>query len=181
METGTSVWLHSPESAWGWIPARIADKETVTANNRECWRVTLVNDDYSANANGGGSSSIQSNELQFYSSLPKFSTVLILDPNQKDHPEIKLRNTPSNGLNAVTNGMNEGGSDNVDDLINLTHLHEPAILHSLRLRYGEDCIYTSTGPILISINPFKKMGDLYGEVVMQRYREMGEGGWLVIC
>lgn len=43
----------------------------------------------------------------------------------------------------------------VDDLIGLTHLHEPAILHALRLRYDADIIYTSTGPILLAINPFK--------------------------
>jgi myosin-5 len=62
----------------------------------------------------------------------------------------------------------------VDDLIGLTHLHEPAILHALRVRYEEDVIYTSTGPILIAINPFKKM-DVYGEKVMTKYRLAGEG------
>eukprot|EP00804_Cyclotella_cryptica_P021603 CCRYP_005870-RL/>CCRYP_005870-RL protein AED:0.43 eAED:0.43 QI:0/0.25/0/1/0.25/0.2/5/0/665 len=49
----------------------------------------------------------------------------------------------------------------VDDLIGLTHLHEPAILHALRLRYTADIIYTSTGPILLAINPFKTMEGVY--------------------
>lgn len=42
----------------------------------------------------------------------------------------------------------------VDDLIVLTHLHEPAILYSLEERYNKDVIYTYTGPILLAINPF---------------------------
>ena len=66
------------------------------------------------------------------------------------------------------------GTDRTDDLIGLAHLHEPAILHALRLRYDDDVIYTSTGPILIAINPFKKMNRLYGEKVMEGYRRAGE-------
>jgi len=66
------------------------------------------------------------------------------------------------------------GTDRTDDLIGLAHLHEPAILHALRLRYDDDVIYTSTGPILIAINPFKKMDRLYGERVMEGYRRAGE-------
>lgn len=42
----------------------------------------------------------------------------------------------------------------VDDLIVLTHLHEPAILYTLHQRYEDDVIYTYTGPILLAINPF---------------------------
>lgn len=62
----------------------------------------------------------------------------------------------------------------VDDLIGLTHLHEPAILHALRLRYDADIIYTSTGPILLAINPFKSMPGVYGKVLMELYRQQGE-------
>ena len=44
--------------------------------------------------------------------------------------------------------------EGVDDLIVLTHLHEPAILYTLQQRYNKDVIYTYTGPILLAINPF---------------------------
>lgn len=64
----------------------------------------------------------------------------------------------------------------VHDLIGLTHLDEPAILNALRLRYDAAIIYTSTGPILIAINPFQKMDHLYSSEVMERYRLQGEGG-----
>jgi len=50
----------------------------------------------------------------------------------------------------------------IEDLTTLTHLHEPEILHALELRYHEDLIYTATGPILIALNPFKRL-PIYSE------------------
>ena len=60
------------------------------------------------------------------------------------------------------------------DLITLTHLHEPAVVHCLRKRYERDMIYTNTGPILIALNPFKKCGHLYNDAIMKLYWERGE-------
>ena len=51
---------------------------------------------------------------------------------------------------------------NIPNLINLTHLHEPAILQSLNDRYLSNNIYTYTGRILIAINPFKNL-PIYNE------------------
>lgn len=56
------------------------------------------------------------------------------------------------GMRCVQASIEEGPG--VDDLIVLTHLHEPAILYTLHQRYIEDVIYTYTGPILLAINPF---------------------------
>eukprot|EP00915_Cephaloidophora_sp_WS-2016_P005461 GHVH01007264.1.p1 GENE.GHVH01007264.1~~GHVH01007264.1.p1 ORF type:complete len:1519 (+),score=224.86 GHVH01007264.1:273-4829(+) len=55
------------------------------------------------------------------------------------------------------------GLQGLDDLTQLTHLHEPAVLHSLNLRFDVDTIYTYTGPILIAVNPFKTIPSLYDE------------------
>jgi myosin heavy subunit len=95
-----------------------------------------------------------------------------MDGKRNECDEVKLRN-----LGDDNDKSNEGGEPIglVNDLIHLTHLHEPAILHSLRLRYDGDVIYTSTGPILIAVNPFKRMEGLYGEGVMEEYRKAGEG------
>jgi myosin-5 len=60
-----------------------------------------------------------------------------------------------------------------NDLITLTHLHEPAVVHCLRKRYEQDEIYTATGPILIALNPFKKC-PVYSDKVMKQYWERGE-------
>lgn len=64
------------------------------------------------------------------------------------------------------------------DLITLTHLHEPAVVHCLRRRYENDEIYTATGPILIALNPFKKC-NMYSDKVMKQYWERGEMSMLL--
>ena len=63
------------------------------------------------------------------------------------------------------------------DLTNLTHLHEPAVVYCLRYRYAMNEIYTSTGPILLALNPFKEVKSIYGEDLMRRYCERGQGSF----
>ena len=61
--------------------------------------------------------------------------------------------------------FNEHSGVPPDDLITLTHLHEPAVVYCLKRRYQANQIYTSTGPILIALNPFKSLPGLYEEVM----------------
>ena len=63
--------------------------------------------------------------------------------------------------------------DGVDDLTRLSHLHEAGILCVLRDRFGgglegglrKEClrkeIYTHAGPVLIAVNPFQSLPELY--------------------
>ena len=60
------------------------------------------------------------------------------------------------------------------DLITLTHLHEPAVVESLQHRFGADRIYTSTGPVLLAVNPFQTLRGLYGETIQKKYWERAE-------
>jgi len=55
------------------------------------------------------------------------------------------------------------------DLTALSYLHEPAVLHNLKVRYVKDEIYTFTGAILIALNPWKPVPALYAEDVMRQY------------
>jgi len=73
-------------------------------------------------------------------------------------------------------GADEDDDLNVipSDLTKLTHLHEPAVVYSLRCRYATNEIYTSTGPILLALNPFKDIDTIYSEDLMKRYWEKGE-------
>ena len=48
--------------------------------------------------------------------------------------------------------------DNTDNLIHIPHLNEPSILNGVKLRFLENQIYTWTGDILISVNPFQDLG-----------------------
>lgn len=74
--------------------------------------------------------------------------------------------------------FDNGGEDQADqypdDLIVLTHLHEAEVVHCLRKRYTYDKIYTSTGPILLALNPFKNCKQLYSKRVMEEYWAHGE-------
>jgi len=70
-----------------------------------------------------------------------------------------------------TDDFGEEGVMVIDDLTQLPHLHEPAILHAIKLRYEMDRIYTNTGPILIAVNPFKNITGLYSEDVLNEYLE----------
>jgi hypothetical protein len=114
-----------------------------------------------------------------FSSSSSSSTITIdVDPEQlkrpDGHADIKLRNMPSEENHQHLSSSSSSSSPTHDDLIHLTHLHEPAILQALRIRYDQDIIYTSTGPILIAINPFKPMPHLYSEATMALYRHHGQ-------
>jgi len=64
---------------------------------------------------------------------------------------------------------NKDEEDSVNDFINIPHLNEPSILNGLNLRYISNNIYTYTGKILISVNPFKNLG-LYTKKNMDYYK-----------
>lgn len=191
MELNQQVWLRRESSSWGWVPAVIVGREEVTVGGVELINITLVNDRNIEGSNRAGASGrrIKRSGSQYFANEIDFEEVIQVDPEQlktADHDDIKLRNLPSSfqvsgedhqsgviaSPSTTLNSLIVGG---VDDLIELTHLHEPAILHALRLRYDADIIYTSTGPIMIAVNPFKKM-DLYSDENMNRYRIQGEQG-----
>uniref|UniRef100_A0A3B5XZG3 Myosin motor domain-containing protein n=1 Tax=Triticum aestivum TaxID=4565 RepID=A0A3B5XZG3_WHEAT len=59
--------------------------------------------------------------------------------------------------------------DGVDDLMQLSYLSEPSVLYNLQYRYSQDMIYTKAGPVLVAVNPFKKVA-LYGNEYIKAYR-----------
>jgi myosin V len=61
-------------------------------------------------------------------------------------------------------------NESIDNLIQLIHLHEPAILDVLTNRYNDNIIYTFTGPILLAINPFKKLNIYSDEIILKYYK-----------
>ena len=56
----------------------------------------------------------------------------------------------------------------VDDLANLSYLHEPAVLNTIRHRYSQESIYTYSGIVLVAMNPFYKV-PLYSQDIMREY------------
>ncbi|MED6136863.1 hypothetical protein PIB30_059778 [Stylosanthes scabra] len=60
--------------------------------------------------------------------------------------------------------------EGVDDLIQLSYLNEPSVLHNLKCRYTQDLIYSKAGPVLIALNPFKDV-QIYGNEYVEAYRQ----------
>jgi hypothetical protein len=52
----------------------------------------------------------------------------------------------------------------------LSDVTENGINANLKKRYAKDIIYTYIGPVLISVNPFKNIPDLYSDRLLKDYR-----------
>lgn len=72
--------------------------------------------------------------------------------------------------NIVAIGSMEELNNPPSDLIKLVYVNRPGILHTLRTRFMQDSIYTSIGPILVALNPFKWIAGVYEEEIMIKYK-----------
>lgn len=68
----------------------------------------------------------------------------------------------------------------IPDVLHLPNVTEASLLHALRVRYRRDEIYTSAGPILMSVNPYKSITlpggeDIYSDSRMMLYRNSTKG------
>ncbi|XP_070619171.1 unconventional myosin-Vc [Erythrolamprus reginae] len=62
-----------------------------------------------------------------------------------------------------------------NDLTALSYLHEPAVLHNLRVRFVESgLIYTYSGIILVAMNPYKEL-PIYGDTIIHAYSGQNMG------
>lgn len=65
--------------------------------------------------------------------------------------------------------MNKQDNEGIPDILSLDEFSEMSFVHSVRTRYKRDEIYTFVGPILISINPYKSIKNMYAETMMAKY------------
>ena len=131
---------------WGWKPA------IITEQSKEAVVVRLDEEDAASG----------------WTSHGPMPTIVRLPPSAFTDGDIVLSNEYEMD--------DEGNIRAPHDLITLTHLHEPAVLESLQARYRIDQIYTSTGAVLLALNPFQNIRGLYGEGVMKKYCEYAEAG-----
>lgn len=73
----------------------------------------------------------------------------------------KTVEVPISNLLPVNPDILEG----VDDLIQLSYLNEPSILHNIQKRYAQDKFYTKAGPVLVAVNPFKDISLNCNEII----------------
>ncbi|XP_055916560.1 unconventional myosin-Va isoform X1 [Eupeodes corollae] len=83
------------------------------------------------------------------------------------HQQITIKIKSANDLPPLRNPTILIGQQ---DLTALSYLHEPAVLHNLKVRFRErQSIYTYCGIILVAINPYAKL-PLYGPDIIRAYR-----------
>ncbi|KAG2798506.1 hypothetical protein PC112_g21321, partial [Phytophthora cactorum] len=63
----------------------------------------------------------------------------------------------------------QGQRFDVDDLTQLIELDETTILSALETRFAEHKIYTNTGAILLAVNPFQKISNVYSKDTLAKY------------
>ncbi|KAH8096421.1 hypothetical protein JL720_3792 [Aureococcus anophagefferens] len=88
-----------------------------------------------------------------------------------EHRELEFASDEA--LTADVKMRNESGDQRIEDLILLPFLHEPAILHVLQERAKKGFIYTNVGAILLAVNPFKRLPELYSDATIASHRRVG--------
>ena len=188
-------------NTWEWISASIQPTSIGDRNEKESVMVLIndadsnlngniihipshqINDDNILMANTWSSDEMLSFESKLGTCFDKFGDVTTqVAAKIKEKKWRKNQNSSrnnkhhQNSKNSTHIDLNETSTAFLppNDLIHLTHLHEAAVVYCLKERYKLDEIYTSTGPILIALNPFKECPILYSPKVMQTYLENGE-------
>ena len=65
---------------------------------------------------------------------------------------------------------NPGHMIKISDMTSLAFLNEPEMIECLRQRFKNEIIYTSIGPILVAVNPFKQLGEsVYSNEAIAKY------------
>lgn len=84
--------------------------------------------------------------------------------------EICLKNYAGAVL-PLQNVNEEGKLIEVGDMVDLRFLHEAAILYNLKARHAKSTPYTRTGDIVIAVNPYQWLNDLYSEETRCMYAD----------
>ncbi|GAB9468495.1 Myosin-like protein [Globisporangium polare] len=170
MDVGVRVWVQDPTQDHVWVSARIvrlirqAASEDESASTKRIRAVSVRIDDTADQQQQQDTGSDASTSSAWSEQLSSASA-----PSPSKCRDVVLLYKASGECENVLL-QNQREEQDQADLVTLPHLHEASILHSLRIRYERDAIYTRIGEILISINPFKKLPQLYGRMVMENHK-----------
>ena len=114
--------------------------------------------------------------------LPPNLTIEWLEENQYTPASIVKEDVATNTLTVkLINGevikvssadavkISSQDDSGVKDILHLKDFSEKNLIYTLRVRYNRDKIYTFVGPILISLNPYKYIENLYSVDEIFRY------------
>ncbi len=107
--------------------------------------------------------------------LQQPKTILIQDSWNTIYNGITIHVTGQEAAECIVqaNTRHSDSKKPPNNLIELTHLHEPSLIQSLRERYDEGNCYTFCGKILLALNPFKEIPGLYGDEKMKQCWDRG--------
>ncbi len=154
--TTNRVYIASKD--FGWLPAKVIStsgtKATVEVKDYEedigipaCEVGFLTNP--SAGQKKKGAKNIQSKEMEVDLSSAIYS----------------------DGVLPLQNVDEDGKLIEVQDMVDLSFLHEAAILYNLKARHGKGIPYTRTGDIVIAVNPYQWITELYSEDTRALYSD----------
>ncbi|XP_033741492.1 unconventional myosin-VI-like isoform X2 [Pecten maximus] len=90
-----------------------------------------------------------------------------------DNISIEPFDAPGTTIHSVYDRVfpaEEYDNKDVADNCGLMYLNEATLLHNLRIRYMKNMIYTYTANILIALNPYYEVPDLYTNATIQKYQ-----------
>ena len=176
MDVGSVVWYREPDpsargaSASGAAPRRRGTISAAGPSVEDLWRPWNKGKIVKAEDAGAGAFTYTVDELYEDGDLSGRTVEVFV--KGADSTERASSQVSEMELANVVGQASIEASHEVEDLTVLTHLHEPEILHALKLRYDRDLIYTATGPILIALNPFKSL-KIYSAEHMGQYAAAG--------
>mmetsp|Transcript_12318 Transcript_12318/g.29308 ORF Transcript_12318/g.29308 Transcript_12318/m.29308 type:complete len:1160 (+) Transcript_12318:158-3637(+) len=137
---GTSNNVYVRSDEFAWIPARLVSQDKDTA------KVAIPQyDNEEAIMSDGGEGAVG-----FKSAV------------------VKLKDYPNHTLPLQNTGK-DGKLMEVDDMVDLPYLHEAAILFNLKHRHVKALPYARVSDIVIAINPYQWLTDLYADSVRMHY------------
>jgi myosin-5 len=150
--TTNRVYIASEE--FGWLPAKVISTSGTCA--------TVQVKDYEQ-------------DLQ----IPACEVSNIAATTLKRHEKIAIKElkvdlsskTYSDGVLPLQNVDQDGKLVQVEDMVDLGFLHEAAILYNLKARHSQGIPYTRTGDIVIAVNPYRWIDELYTEEMRNFYAE----------
>ena len=162
--------LSTRKEQWVWVLS-----EVVSGSTQDLFATSSCNDN---NLTSPRHDTINSAATNSNATL----TVRVVDP-ESDYADRIIEisrehiNMGDGGRGVLPANTFEDNQPLPSDLTQLTHLHEPAVLDCLHRRYQLPSgweMYTSSGPILIAINPCRMVKALYDESTMKLYQRHGE-------
>jgi len=142
MGEGGSNDVYIRSDEYAWIPARLVDQDETTA------KVAIpqyASEEFIMSDGGKGA-------IGFKSAI------------------VKLSDYVSNVL-PLQNVGSSGTLREVDDMVDLAYLHEAAILYNLKARHVSAKPYSRVADIVIAVNPYQWLTDLYSDKVRMHYAQ----------